>query len=166
VGEDPGAIRQEIEQTRADMGETVEAISYKADVKTRAKESVQEKIGGVRERITGVKDTVGEKTPSGDDMKHGARRAVGVAESNPLGLGVAALAGGFLIGMLLPSTNVENEKLGPKADELKDQAKDAASEAVDRGKQVAQQAASAATDTAKEQGQQHADDMKSSMEQS
>jgi len=64
MGEDPSAIREEIEQTRARMGDTVEAIGYKTDVKSRAKESVQDKIGGVREKITGTKDTVGESTPS------------------------------------------------------------------------------------------------------
>jgi Protein of unknown function (DUF3618) len=32
MGQDPDEIRQEIEQTRAEMGETVEAIGYKADV--------------------------------------------------------------------------------------------------------------------------------------
>ena len=153
MGQDPSAIREEIEQTRTEMGDTVEAIGYKTDVKSRARD----KVSGVRERITGA-------TPSTGDVKEGAHKAVSVAESNPLGLGVAALAGGFLIGMLLPSTKVENEKLGPKADELKDQAKDAASVAVDRGKQVAQEAASAAADTAKEQGQQHAEEMKSSVQ--
>jgi hypothetical protein len=156
VGQDPSAIREEIEQTRAEMGDTVEAIGYKTDVKSRAKESVQEKIGGVRGRITGAK----ESAPSAGDMREGAQKAVSVAESNPLGLGVAAIAGGFLIGMLLPTTNVENEKLGPKADQLKEQAKETASEAVDRGKQVAQEAASAAAETAKDQGQQHADQMR------
>jgi len=101
------------------MGDTVEAIGYKTDVKSRAKENVQGKISGVRDRITGAKDTVGDKTPSTGDVKQGAQKAVGVAESNPLGLGIAALAGGFLIGMLVPTTNVENEKLGPKAEQLK-----------------------------------------------
>jgi hypothetical protein len=160
VGQDPSAIREEIEQTRAQMGDTVDAISYKADVKSRAKESVQEKIGGVRQRITGVKDA----TPSTDDVKQGAQKAVSVAEANPLGLGVAALAGGFLIGMLLPSTRAENEKLGPVADDVKDRAKETASEAVEHGKQVAQEVASTAADTAKEQGQQHAEELKSSVQ--
>ena len=34
MGQDPDAIRDEIEQTRADMSEAVEAIGYKADVPT------------------------------------------------------------------------------------------------------------------------------------
>jgi Protein of unknown function (DUF3618) len=157
VGQDTSSIREDIEQTRAEMGDTVEAIGYKTDVKSRAKESVQEKIGGVRERITGVKDSA----PSTGDMKEGAQKAVGVAESNPLGLGIAALAGGFLIGMLLPSTSVEDEKLGAMSTQLKEQAKETASEAVEHGKQVAQDVASSAADTAKESTQQHAEQIRS-----
>ncbi|MFL5840546.1 MAG: DUF3618 domain-containing protein [Thermoleophilaceae bacterium] len=162
MGEDPSAIREEIEETRARMGDTVEAIGYKTDVKSRAKESVQGKIGGVRERITGAKETVGDKTPSAGDVKQGARQAVGLAQENPIGLGVGALAGGFLIGMLIPSTRMENEKLGPMATEVKDRAKDTAQEAVDRGKQVAQEAASSAVETAKGEGRQQAEELKSS----
>jgi hypothetical protein len=164
MGEDPSAIREEIEQTRGRMGETVEAIGYKTDVKARAKESVQDKIGGVRDRITGVKDSVNDATPTGDDMKHRAKQAVGVAQANPLGLGIAALAGGFLLGMLIPSTKIEDEKLGPAATEVKVRAKETAHEAGEHGKQVAQEVASSAVDSAKEtaqeQGQQHAQEFK------
>jgi hypothetical protein len=32
MGQDPDVIQEDIEQTRADMGETVEAVGYKADV--------------------------------------------------------------------------------------------------------------------------------------
>ena len=38
MGQDPGAIRQDIEQTRERMGDTVEALGYKTDVTGRAKE--------------------------------------------------------------------------------------------------------------------------------
>src|SRR3954452_19290951 len=168
MGEDPSAIREEIEQTRAEMGDTVEALGYKTDVKSRAKESVQDKIGGGRDRITGGKDSVGDATPSGGDVKQGAQQAVGVAQANPVGLGIAALAGGFLIGMLLPTTNIENEKLGSASDDLKELAKETASEAVDHGKQVVQDVGSNVVDTAKEtvqeSGQQHAEELKSSVQ--
>jgi uncharacterized protein DUF3618 len=160
MGQEPSAIREEIEETRARMGDTVEAIGYKTDVKSRAKESVQDKVSGVRERITGVTSSVGDATPSTDDVKQGARQAAGVAQQNPLGLGVAALAGGFLLGMLVPSTKIENEKIGPVSTEVKERAKETAGEAVDHGKQVAQEVASSAADTAKEQGRQHAQELK------
>jgi len=153
------------------MGDTVEAIGYKTDVKARAKESVQEKkdsvqqkVSGVRERITGAKNTVSDKTPGTGDVKQGARQAAGVAQQNPLGLGIAAIAGGFLAGMLIPSTRVEDEKFGETATEVKDRVKDTAQEAMEHGKQVAQEVAQNATETAKEQGQQHADELKSSMQ--
>jgi ElaB/YqjD/DUF883 family membrane-anchored ribosome-binding protein len=35
------ALRREIEQTRAELGATVEALSHKADVKTQAREKVE-----------------------------------------------------------------------------------------------------------------------------
>jgi hypothetical protein len=162
MGEDPSAIRQEIEATRARMGDTVEAIGYKTDVKSRAKDSMSDKISGVRNRMTGAKDTVGNATPSSADVKRGARQAVGVAQENPIGIGVAALAGGFLLGMLIPSSKIEDEKLGPVSSEVKERAKETAQEAVDRGKEVAQEAAGSAVETAKEQGQEHAQELKRS----
>jgi hypothetical protein len=75
------------------------------------------------------------------------------------------VAGGFLLGMLMPSTRIEDEKLGPIATEVKERAKDTAEEAVDRGKQVAQEAASSAVETAKDEGLQHAEQLKSSAQE-
>ena len=37
------------------------------------------------------------------------------AQDNPLGLAVGAAAVGFLAGLLVPVTQVENEKIGPMA---------------------------------------------------
>ena len=48
MGQDPDAIRREIEQTRNEMGETMDALGYKADVKSRARENVQEKKDAVK----------------------------------------------------------------------------------------------------------------------
>lgn len=58
MGKEPDQIRQEIEDTRARMGETVEAIGYKADVPARARESVQEKKDSFVQSVTGAKDRV------------------------------------------------------------------------------------------------------------
>ena len=54
MGEEPDRIRAEIEQTRAEMSETVDALGYKADVKSRAKESIQEKKDSAKESIVGA----------------------------------------------------------------------------------------------------------------
>src|SRR3712207_6741491 len=58
VGKNPDEIRREIEDTRARMGDTVDALGYKADVKSRAKDSITEKKERVVESVTNVKDRV------------------------------------------------------------------------------------------------------------
>jgi ElaB/YqjD/DUF883 family membrane-anchored ribosome-binding protein len=160
VGKDPSEIREEIGQTRGDMGETVEALGHKADVKTRAKESVADKRGRVKERITGAGSTVGDATPDADEVKQGAKRAVGVAQENPIGLAVGSVAVGFVAGMLVPTTRVEDEKLGPVADQVKERVKETGQEALERGKEVVQDAAESAKETAQESGEQQAQELR------
>jgi len=132
------------------MGETVDALGYKADVKARAKD-----------RVVGVKDRVVGATPDSGDVKHQAKRAKSVAQDNPLGLAVGAIAVGFLAGTLLPSTRIEDERLGELSDEVIDRARETGQEALERGKQVAQDAA----DAAKESGSEHADELKSTAQE-
>ena len=173
MGQDPDAIRREIEETRERMGETVGAIGYKADVPTRAKEKVSGTVQSVKESITGAAGSVNEATPNTGDVKQVARRGAGIAQENPLGLAVGSIAIGFLAGMLIPTTNVENEKLGPVADQVKDQVRETGQEALDRGKQVAQEVAGTAQDhvqqvkeEVKETAQQAAQDVKDTAQQS
>jgi ElaB/YqjD/DUF883 family membrane-anchored ribosome-binding protein len=156
VGEDPDRIRRDIEQTREEMGETVGALSYKADVKGRAKDSLREK----KEAVVGLKDRVVGATPDSGDVKHQAKRAKSVAEENPLGLAVGAIAVGFLAGMLVPSTRVEDEHFGELADDVKAHAKETGQEALDHGKQVAQDAVETAKDSAQSHGEELRDSAK------
>jgi gas vesicle protein len=160
VGEDPDMIRRDIEDTRERMGDTVDALGYKTDVKSRAKESVTGKVDSVKEKLVGAKDSAMDAAPSGGDVQQGAKKAVGVAQENPLGLAVGAVAVGFLAGMLIPSTRMEDEKIGPMADQVKDQISSTAQEAMEHGKAVVSETASSAADaakqTAQEAGQEHA----------
>jgi ElaB/YqjD/DUF883 family membrane-anchored ribosome-binding protein len=159
------------------MSETVDALGYKADVKSRAKENLQDKRDSAKESILGVKDrivgagdsvtsSVSDRTPDSAQVKQKARQAKSVAQENPLGLAIGSLAVGFLGGMLIPSTRVEDEKIGPIADDVKDKVKETGQEALEHGKQVAQDAAQSAQQTAKESGQQHAQEVKDSAQQS
>jgi ElaB/YqjD/DUF883 family membrane-anchored ribosome-binding protein len=161
VGKDPSEIREEIEQTRGEMGETVEALGHKADVKTRAKENITEKRDRVKERLTGASSRVGEATPDAEQLKSGAKRAAGVAQENPIGLALGSVAVGFLVGILVPSTRVEDEKIGPVADDVKERVKETGQEALERGKEVAQDAAQ----TAKESGGAQAEELRESAQQ-
>ena len=88
-----------------------------------------------------MKESITGATPSTGEVKDVAKRGAGIAQENPLGLAVGSIAIGFLAGMLIPSTRVENEKLGPVADQVKDQVKETGQEALERGKQVAQEVA-------------------------
>jgi gas vesicle protein len=101
-------------------------------------------------------------------VKEGAKQAVSVAQANPVGLGVGAVAMGLLVGMVLPTTRAEDRRLGDLSDELKQQARDAGSEVLDRGKKVAQDAATQVSETVqesgKEQGQELADSLRRSAE--
>ena len=155
MGQDTGQIRQEIEETRGRMGETVEALGHKADVPGRAKEAVSGRVESVKSKISGA-------TPDSGDVKQGARRAKGIAQENPLGLAIGAVAVGFVGGLLIPSTRVEDEKIGPMADQVKEKAKETGQEAMDRGKEVARQAADSAKETAQQAGRQQADGLKES----
>src|SRR5919112_3939696 len=101
MGQDPDAIRQEIEQTRSQMGETIEAIGYKTDVKSRAKDSVSEKTDAVKDKVGSVMGRASDSTPSGDDVK----RAASTAQENPLGLAIGAVAVGFVAGIVIPCTH-------------------------------------------------------------
>ena len=123
MGQDPDAIRQDIEQTRTEMSETVEATTSRGQVGQQA------------------------------------RRTAGLARENPLGLAIGAVAVGFLAGLAVPSTRVEDEKLGPVADQVKEKVKETGQEAVDRGRQVAQEVASSATDTARQATQEHGQEL-------
>src|SRR3954454_3111889 len=124
MGQDPDAIRQEIEETRSQMGETVEAIGYKTDVKARAKDSVTERTDAVKDKVNSVMGRASDSTPSGEDVKQGAKQAVSTAQENPLGLAIGAVAVGFRAGIQNPADRLEGEKVGPMADQLKQQAKE------------------------------------------
>jgi hypothetical protein len=55
------ALRQEIEQTREELGETVEALAAKVDVKARAQEAAEETKERVREAAAEAKTKTVEK---------------------------------------------------------------------------------------------------------
>ncbi len=76
-------LRREIDATREDLGESVGALAYKADVKNRGKEAledkkevVMQKVDEVKSKVTGgagdgpgVADKVKDKLPSTDAVK-------------------------------------------------------------------------------------------------
>jgi ElaB/YqjD/DUF883 family membrane-anchored ribosome-binding protein len=119
----------------------------------------------VSSRVDSVKSKVTGATPDAGEAKQGAKRAAGMAQENPLGLAIGAAAVGFVGGLLIPSTRVEDDKIGPMADQVKEKVKETGQEAMERGKDVAQQAAQSAKDTAQDAGREHADGLKDTAQQ-
>jgi hypothetical protein len=171
MGQEPDVIRERIEQTRNEMGETIDALGYKADVPARARDKVSGSVERARDSVAGtvdsIKDAVSggassvkESTPGRQEVAGQARHAVGVAQRNPLGLAVGAVATGFLVGMVLPSSRVEDERIGPMADDVKEHAAEIGQEALEHGKQVAKDAAQSAATTVEERGAEHAEELR------
>jgi hypothetical protein len=177
MAQEPDAIRAEIEATRQRMGDAVEALAYKTDVKARARDKIAEVlrtfttatesfIASVREPLDGeTEEGAGmstNNTGSTSASSQGWEDEGGLLKRNPLAVAFGAAALGFLAGLLIPSTPAENERLGPVADHVKQSARDAAQEAVGRGKAIAADAAASATAAVKETTTENAGDSGSS----
>jgi gas vesicle protein len=158
-------IEEKIEETREEMGDTVDALGYKADVPGRMKGWVGDKKDAVVGKVTGAASTVADKAPDRKQLKSGAGRAKNIAEGNPLGLVIGGAAVGFIAGLFVPSTRVEDERMGEMADQVKDSAKEAGQEAVEHGKEVAKAAAQSARETVQEEGQSHAQELTDSLQE-
>jgi len=151
------------------MGDAVEALAYKTDVKARARDKIAEMrdivttatesfVASVREPLDGETTEEGagmstNTTSSTSSMSASSQEwedEGGLLKRNPLAVAFGAAALGFLAGLLIPATPAENERLGPVADHVKQSARDAAQEAVGRGKALAAAAAASATAAVKE----------------
>lgn len=156
-------IRRDIERTRGELGETVDALSAKADVPGRAKGWLADKKDAVTGKVSDATSAVSDAVPDRGDVTRPAGRLRRSAERNPIGLAIGGAAAGFLAGLLAPSTRMEDERLGPMADDVKEAAMETGREAMERGKQVAQDAGQTALETAKERAGEEGDELSSTL---
>jgi chromosome segregation ATPase len=102
----PEEIRTDIEQTREDLGDTVEALAAKTDVKARARERAQ----ALKADATAKKDELAAKVKA-QQSSHGSEgglpaqaqraseKALATARQNPVAVAaVGALVVGYLVG--------------------------------------------------------------------
>jgi ElaB/YqjD/DUF883 family membrane-anchored ribosome-binding protein len=105
--DDPEELRREIEETRAELGATVEALSEKADVKARITKKADERKQQAREKgeelgakASELGDRLREATP--DQAQAAASQTVEHARERPLPFAVGgALVLGFALGWLI-----------------------------------------------------------------
>jgi ElaB/YqjD/DUF883 family membrane-anchored ribosome-binding protein len=100
---DQEQLQQEIEETRAELGDTVDALAQKADVKARVSEKVEQRKAALRERqvdikarVNGARERVSRTTP--DEAKRAASQVARTAEERPFPAIAVALGLGLLIG--------------------------------------------------------------------
>jgi hypothetical protein len=91
----PEEIEADIERTREELGDTVEALAAKSDVKGRAKAKVEETKEAVTEKLSSVGGSSQGEAPS--SASSGAQQAAAVVKENPE---YAALAGAFVAGII------------------------------------------------------------------
>lgn len=65
-----------------------------------------------------------------------ARERVSTFAENPVAMLLGGMAAGFLVGLLLPVSQYESERLRPIADDVKERVRDAGGEVMRRGSEV------------------------------
>jgi ElaB/YqjD/DUF883 family membrane-anchored ribosome-binding protein len=97
--DDPRQLREDIERTRQDLGETVAALAEKTDVKTRARDKVAEVRQSVNHRRTELVGRARESSPDG--ASSAAMQVREKARQNPVhAAAIGALVGGFVLGRI------------------------------------------------------------------
>jgi gas vesicle protein len=103
----PEQVREEIEQTREQLGDTVAALAEKSDVKAQAKSAVDDAKQSVSAKVSEVKETVSAKkddvvstaqdaTP--ESAADAGQKVASVARENSV---VLIAVGAFAVGVLL-----------------------------------------------------------------
>jgi len=96
----PEEIEAEIEQTRQDLGDTVQALAGKVDVKAQAKD----KIAQVRDTAELKKDELASRVRAAtpESAGAGAGQFASTVQRKPMPFAAAgAFAGGVLVGWIL-----------------------------------------------------------------
>jgi ElaB/YqjD/DUF883 family membrane-anchored ribosome-binding protein len=123
----------------------------------RATSAVSSAASSVREAAGSAADTTRQQfNYVGDQVRQGTRvandRLRNTLQENPMALGMAALAAGAVVGMMLPTTQVEGEYMGDARDRLVDQAKSVAQEAVGKVQRVTEEAGRTLKDAVQKEG--------------
>jgi len=144
MGQDPDELRAEIAETRERMGDTADALAYKADVPHRMQDAVGEKMDQMKSAITGSVDharravsRASDALPDTDDVQTNARNVMNAVRENPLGLFFGMAAVGFVIGSLIPITPIEDEQLAPMVGQMRTRAKERVQDTIEAARDAA-----------------------------
>lgn len=160
IGEKIGDIKDKVVGAAANLKDrAVDAADSVRDATARTTESARQAMGSTREAMDSARDTLG-------DVKHRARHAVDegryrarrtgravstLYDEHPLAMAAVVFGAGLAAGMSMPTTRMEDELMGEKADALKDEARDIGRRTAQEVKAVAKDTAAAAKDEIKQQ---------------
>ncbi|GAA4429777.1 DUF3618 domain-containing protein [Georgenia halophila] len=174
---DPDQIRADIERTRAELSDDVDALGEKSSpsrMAERQTEKVKDAATGAKERVFGAAEDAKENlsetmSGTGDKAKESPQRARRKAEGNPLAAGVIAFGVGLLASSLVPSSRKEREmvqqaKGSDQVQRATQEVKDTAKETADHLREPAQQATQDVRETATSGAQEVKDTARSGAE--
>jgi hypothetical protein len=145
---------REVDDARRRVAEDVRNVAENANVVERAKETAQNKVDDVRSTMSERVRQAREKLEDARDRMQSM-----TPTENPIGMLIAGLAVGFLIGLALPVTRFESERIGPIAQDMKEKARQTGSEVVRRGGEVIKETIEASRDAATNSIREQARDM-------
>jgi ElaB/YqjD/DUF883 family membrane-anchored ribosome-binding protein len=157
---DPDQIRRDIDRTREELSQDVDALAGKASPRRIIRQRRERMTGAVR----GARDRImGTASDTASTVAGGARQAPArvreTAEGNPLAAGLVAFGVGWLVSSLVPASERERRlaarakdtamehadtvkrEVGDAAGELRDNLREPAGEAVDAVRSTASDAA-------------------------
>jgi ElaB/YqjD/DUF883 family membrane-anchored ribosome-binding protein len=96
----PAELREEIDENREQLGDTVEALAGKADVKGQAKAKIDSAKQSAQQKAEELASKAKEVAP--DSAGAGAQQMAGIAQENPVPLAIAgAFVAGVIVGWIL-----------------------------------------------------------------
>jgi len=108
--EEPGPSR--MERAR-------ESVTAKKDaVASKVKDALPD-TGALKEKAKGVASSTLAKLPDREDLKRRAGKAGAAVAENPAVLALGSLAAGLLVGLAVPLTRTERQKVGPYASQVR-----------------------------------------------
>ena len=180
---DPEALRAEIEQTRANLSQNVNALGEAVQPSNIAKRQVSKVTGaatGLKDKVMGsAEDTHSTVTTKAsgmtssvtgsvsgvgstvsDSVSSAGQTAKAQTQGNPLAAGLIALGTGWLLGSVLPASSRERqaasaikEQATPLVGQAQEMAKEVAREAAEELKEPAMSAAESVKSTAQDAAQ-------------
>ena len=120
--DDPDAIRADIERTRRELGQDVDALSDKVNpgkIAQRQTDKVRHAATRMKDRLFGSASDVTDSTQSavghaGEAIADAPKRVASATQGNPVALGLIAFGAGLLAASLIPASKAEQQAVGRK----------------------------------------------------